>query len=243
MTSASLIKRQSLSHQVLRTLRDYIEQHDLGPGDRLPTERELAEDLGVSRNTIRESLGVLEAIGILKRGPKTGAVLQHADLGALGEVTQFLLRSRGDLEQLFEARRTLEISLMPLIVANAKEEDFVTMEESVEEMRRDIARGGLGTDGDIAFHHALLHAAGNALLMQFGALIQEFLHAPRTRILLDPAKANTSIEDHLAIIQALRAGDAGRAQSEMERHLNVYTERVFSSTKSPLQKRRIPASL
>lgn len=231
MTSAAPIKRQPLSRQVLRTLRDYIEDHNLGPGDRLPTERELSEDLGVSRNTVRESLGVLEAIGIIKRGPKTGAILQEADLNLLGEVTQFLLRSRGDLEDLFEARRTLEISLIPLIVANATDDDFAKMEKAVEEMRRDQARGGLGTDGDIAFHHALLHAAGNSLLMQFGALIQEFLRAPRTRMLLDPEKAQSSIEDHLAILDALRVHDVPRAQAEMERHLSTYTERVFNKPK------------
>ncbi|RYX84118.1 FadR family transcriptional regulator [bacterium] len=242
MTSAAPIKRQPLSRQVLRTLRDYIEEHNLGPGDRLPTERELSEDLGVSRNTIRESLGVLEAIGIIKRGPKTGAILQEADLESLGEVTQFLLRSRGDLEDLFEARRTLEISLMPLIVAHADEEDFAKLEKAVEDMKRDIERGGLGTDGDIAFHHALLHAAGNSLLMQFGALIQEFLRAPRTRMLLDPDKAQSSITDHLAIIDALRAHDVARAQSEMERHLSTYTERVFNKPRKPTKAKRAVAS-
>lgn len=229
-SSLSAVKRQPLSQQVLRSLRAYIEEHDLQPGDRLPTERDLALELGVSRNTVRESLGVLEAIGIIKRGPKVGAVLQPANLDLLGEVTQFLMRSRGELEQLFEARRTLEISLMPLVVANASEEDFAALEASIGQMELDIARGGLGTEGDVAFHHALLHASGNALLMQFGALIQEFFRAPRTRALLDPDKARSSIADHREIIAALRAHDAAAAQDAMGRHLGVYDVRVFSKS-------------
>jgi GntR family transcriptional repressor for pyruvate dehydrogenase complex len=228
----SAVKRQPLSRQVLRTLRDYISQHDLQPGDRLPTERDLASELQVSRNTVREALGVLEAIGVVKRLPKLGAVLQPANLELLGEVTQFLMRSRGDLEQLFEARRTLEISLMPLVVANAVENDFAQLEAAIEQMKTDIERGGVGTEGDVEFHHILLQAAGNALLMQFGALIQEFFRAPRTRVLLDPDTARQSIFDHQEIVAALRARDAEAAQQVMKRHLGVYNTRVFGK-KSP----------
>lgn len=221
------VKRQPLSRQVLRTLRDYIEEHNLQAGDRLPTERDLAAELQVSRNTVREALGVLEAIGVIKRLPKLGAVLQPANLELLGEVTQFLMRSRGDLEQLFEARRTLEISLMPLVVAHAGEDDFVQLEASIAQMETDIERGGLGTEGDVEFHRVLLQAAGNALLLQFGALIQEFFRAPRTRLLLDPETAKNSIADHHKIVEALRAGDANAAQQAMEQHLGVYDTRVF----------------
>jgi GntR family transcriptional repressor for pyruvate dehydrogenase complex len=230
MPSVSPIKRSSLTRQVLHSLRNHIEANNLKPGERLPTEQEFSEELGVSRSTIRGALGILEAIGVIKRGPKTGAVLQEADLELLGEVTQFLLRSHSDLEQLFEARRTLETALMPLVVQHATEEDFLKMEKSVEEMVRSVENGGLGTEGDIAFHHALLHAAGNSLLMQFGALIQEFLKEPRTRLFLDPGELPTSMRDHLAIIEALRARDVQRAQQEMERHLSVYNDRVFKGT-------------
>jgi GntR family transcriptional repressor for pyruvate dehydrogenase complex len=227
MSTLTAVKRQPLSRQVLSSLRGYIEDHDLQPGDRLPTERELADQLQVSRNTVRESLGVLEAIGVINRQPKVGAVLQAADLELLGEVTSFLMRSRDDLEQLFEARRTLEISLMPLVVANAQEEDFAEMEKATRWMHADIVRGGLGTDGDVAFHQALLHAAGNSLLMQFGAMVQEFFRAPRTRALLDPDTAQNSIDDHHIILKALRARDAKAAQAAMEKHLGVYDVRVF----------------
>jgi DNA-binding FadR family transcriptional regulator len=116
---------------------------------------------------------------------------------------------------------------MPLVVANANEEHFEQLEASIAMMERDIERGGLGTEGDIEFHRVLLHAAGNALLMQFGALIQEFFREPRTRMLLDPQKATSSIVDHREIIAALRGRDAEAAQQVMERHLSTYDERVF----------------
>lgn len=226
------IKRQPLSRQVLRSLRDYIEERNLQPGDHLPTERELAAELQVSRNTVRESLGVLEAIGVIKRQPKVGAVLQPANLELLGEVTQFLMRSRGDLEHLFEARRTLEVSLMPLVVANATADDFALLEAAIVHMEQDIAHGGLGTEGDVEFHRALLHAAGNSLLMQFGALIQEFFRAPRTRVFLDPETAKSSIADHRELLAALRMGDVAKAQDSMARHLGVYDKRVFGKETS-----------
>src|SRR5947208_14828114 len=83
------VNRQTLGQQVLRSLQQYILTQGLRPGDRLPTERELAAELGVSSNTVREALKSLETIGALTRKPRHGTVLQTVDFALLAEVAQF----------------------------------------------------------------------------------------------------------------------------------------------------------
>lgn len=212
--------------QVLHRLQDYIRAHKLGPGDRLPPERELAGALGVSRNTVREALKSLEAIGALSRRPRHGSVLQPVDFTLLAELSQFmLLRSVADLSDLFVARRLLEVNLLPLVAENCTEEHFERMESAIRLMEAEIETGQLGTEGDHAYHQALLAAAGNSFLAHFGTLIQEFFRDPRVRILADSEEAANAVRVHRQIVECLRKRDVPRAQKLMAEHLDVYLRR------------------
>ena len=220
------VPRKALSREVLGSIRRYIVSRKLQPGDRLPTERDLAADLGVSRNTVREALTTLEALGALDRHPGRGAVLQPIDLSLLAEISQFLMvRSAADINDLFVARRVLEISLLPLVAENANEEQFQRMEMANRLMEAEIEADGIAVDGDVAFHRALLAAANNKFLAQFGDLIQEFFRDRRTRLLVDANVARNAVEEHRQMIHHLRARDVAAAQAVMERHLDRYRER------------------
>lgn len=220
------VQKRTLSRQVLGSLRRYILSRQLQPGDRLPTERTLAADLGVSRTTLREALNTLETLGALARHPGRGCVLQPIDLSLLAEVSQFLMvRSAADINDLFVARRVLEISLLPLVAEHAGEEQFQRMEMANRLMEAEIEADGIAVDGDVAFHRALLAAANNKFLSQFGDLIQEFFRDRRTRLLVDANVARSAVEEHRQMVGHLRAGDVGAAQAVMERHLDRYRER------------------
>jgi GntR family transcriptional repressor for pyruvate dehydrogenase complex len=220
------VVRETLGQQVLRRLQEYIVAHELGPGDRLPTERELAASLGVSSNTVREALKSMETIGALVRKPRHGTVLQAVDFSALARVARFqLLHSPDDLAELFVARRLLEVGILPLVARNATEEQFRQMDAANDRMEAEIGTDGLGVEGDIAFHQALLAAASNKFLAQFGALLQEFFQQARRRVLANEAEARRSLEDHRRIVRALREGDVARAQQCMEAHLSQYQRR------------------
>jgi GntR family transcriptional repressor for pyruvate dehydrogenase complex len=220
------VVRETLGQQVLRRLQDYIVERGLGPGDRLPTERELAATLGVSSNTVREALKSLETIGALVRRPRHGTVLQPIDFAALANLARFqLLHTPADFTELFVARRLLEVSVLPLVVQHATEEDFQCMEDAIGAMEAEISAAGRGIEGDMAFHQALLAAAGNKFLSQFGALLQEFFRQSRTRTLGDLKEAWRSLEDHRRIVRALRDSDVARAQALMEEHLGHYLRR------------------
>lgn len=220
------VQRKALSREVLGNLRRYIVSRRLQPGDRLPTERELAADMGVSRTTIREALNTLETLGALDRHPGRGAILQPIDFGLVAEIAQFLMvRSAADIEDLFVARRVLELSQLPLVAANAGEEHYRRMEMANQLMEAEIEAEGIAVDGDVAFHRALLAAAGNKFLTQFGDLIQEFFRDRRTRMLVDSDVARAAVAEHREIVDLLRSGDVETAQAVMTRHIDRYRER------------------
>ena len=222
----SRIRPNRASDDVVAQIRSAILGRRFQPGDRLPTERALAADLGVSRTTLREALNTLETLGALARHPGRGCVLQPIDLSLLAEVSQFLMvRSAADINDLFVARRVLEISLLPLVAEHAGEEQFQRMEMANRLMEAEIEADGIAVDGDVAFHRALLAAANNKFLSQFGDLIQEFFRDRRTRMLVHAGVARNAVEEHRQMVGHLRAGAVGAAQAVMERHLDRYRER------------------
>ncbi len=217
------VTRQTLSQQVLRSLRDYIAAHRLRPGDHLPAESELAAALGVSRNTLREALKALQTVGMVSRRPKQGTVLQPVNFALLAEVAQCqLLNSSADLAEVFVARRLLEVSILPLVAARATEQQFQEMETAIRLMEAEIDQGRIGVEADMAFHRALVAATNNKLLAQFGAIVQEFFRDVRGKLLFDAANARRVLKDHRQIVAALRRGDVAVAQRLMEAHLDHY---------------------
>lgn len=215
--------RQAIPGQVLKKLRQYIIDHDLKPGDRLPTERQLAEHLKVSRNSVREALTSLESVGAVLRRPKIGCVLQPIDMAMLAEVTQFqMLRDTKDLTELFIARRLLEESILPLAVANATDEDMATLEANNNAMAIALEQNQMVYDLDEAFHRALFTAAHNKFLFQFGSLIQVFFRESRRKIRASADQPNNTVEEHRAIVAAIGKRDAKAAQKHMRHHLSNY---------------------
>jgi GntR family transcriptional regulator, transcriptional repressor for pyruvate dehydrogenase complex len=218
---SKLPSRQLLTRQVLQILTQKIVAGGLVPNDRLPTEHQLAAELHVSRNTVREALGSLEAIGAIVRRPKRGAVLQPVDLSALAGISQvFLLRSAADFAELLVARRTFEIGLLPLVAQHATPHDFQQMEAANALIEAEVAAGWAPIEGDLAFHKAILHASHNRFLIQFGKLLEEFFRASRDRAGPDQRVSQRTLREHRQIIRALMSGDARAAQRLMGRHLN-----------------------
>jgi GntR family transcriptional repressor for pyruvate dehydrogenase complex len=227
MPTPAPVVRQLLPRQVLDSLVRSIAARQLGPDDRLPTERELAAELGVSRNTVREALGSLEAIGAVTRSPKRGAVLKPVDFSALAQISQvFMLRTASDFAELLDARRAFEIGLLPLVANAATADDFQRMEAANRVIESEVAAGWLPVEGDLAFHLAVLNASHNRFLIQFGKLLEAFFRAARPRIVPDEALYRRTLKEHRQLIRLLSAGDAPRAQRLMEKHLNPSPQRV-----------------
>ncbi len=216
--------RTPRSHVVIEVLREHIARNHLRPGDKLPGEQALAQDLGISRNAVREGLKALQMAGVLERRPRVGTTLCTLDLSAAAQAVALpVAPSQEELQELFEARHYLELALLPLIAANARETDFRRMEAAIVRQREDLQGGGDGVEGDKAFHRALLQAAGNRHLAQLAEIVRRYFGIARQALRTEPDMRDArlaSLEEHVAIVQALRRGDAGAAQRVMDTHLS-----------------------
>src|SRR5687768_10644769 len=225
------IKRQNIYQQLVEHLQQYIIDNSLRPGDRLPTEAELAARFRVSRQSVREAVKVLESIGVVETRPRDGSRLSMMSTRSLTDHLRFFFELDGaTVKEMAAARRVIECAFVPVIVENADESDFHRLEAAIERMREHTRRGETFAEADMAFHQALATATKNRVMAGFGAMVQEFFIHLRSRIKADRTKQQRSIQEHEQILKALREKDVRAAQNAIEHHLRVYDEATPGSS-------------
>lgn len=201
--------RQSTPNQITELLEARILAGELRPGDRL-RETQLAEAFGVSRNTLREALRVLEREGLIRHIPHRGA-----------EVTKL---SEEDVADIYRARETLEVA--GTHAAAASPEALSAIEAEVDALEAAGRAGDARTllDHDFGFHRLLVAQLDSDRLDEvFGALQRELRLALSQLDAYDPMP---QVDEHRAIFDALRAGDGDGAEELVRRHLEVAQSRV-----------------
>ena len=192
------------------------------PGGRLPTERQLAADLGVTRTMVRHALAVLEAEGRISREVGRGTFVR--DAGPAAARGNNRPKSAHDVgpAHVMAARRLIEPQVLPLVVAWATTRDF-------EEMQRCVEGGATAKSydefevWDFALHHAIVRASGNPLLVAMYAEIERARQGQlwgNLKRLHDSRERREAYQsDHVMLVDALRARDLPRATETMEMHL------------------------
>jgi GntR family transcriptional repressor for pyruvate dehydrogenase complex len=216
------VKRTSLVDTVMERIRSLITEGHLAPGDRLPTEAELIQQLEVSRTVLREAIGRLEAMGLLTvRGPRgmfvgdTGSLLSCVRL-----IRSALTVSPRELVQFTEFRRAIECDAVRSAAVQATAADVAELEALCEEIRRSDLDYATVFQIDLRFHRKLLELAGNEVMSNVMEVVREFVlasiaqGAPYRR---DPEK---TYRGHRAIVAAIRAHDAEAAEKAMRDHLD-----------------------
>ncbi|MDG3008250.1 FadR/GntR family transcriptional regulator [Paludisphaera mucosa] len=216
MNTAPRIKLRDV---VAGRLKSYIVDGDLRPGDRLPTEADLAKRFGVSRLSLREATKSLEFLGILEARPGRGLSVGQVDMDRVTEYLGFhpALHDVAP-EVLIDTRVILEAGVLPH-VARRMERNPLLYESLAETNSRlgrveDIAEGVVL---DRAFHHQLIAASGLSPLMAFGDLLAVFFR--RFGKHLDVAAA---VRGHQVVLDALKSGDLAEADREIRVHIEFY---------------------
>jgi len=212
-----------LYHQIADQLREQIRQGHYSLGSRLPPERELAIQLGVSRPSVREALIALEIAGCVE--VRMGAGIYVRGSGD-GEPTAALGESPLELMQ---ARVVLEGGLMPQASARATPAGLAAVREAVEEMRDAFAAGKSALDADRRFHLAVAALAGNSVVERMVGELFNGRYSPMSLQLSALADTHQNWEDalreHERILDALEAHDPLAAQAAMRVHLFNAQER------------------
>ena len=204
MTSRGL---EGSTEQVVGFVRNLIDRGRLRPGDRLPAERDLAVQIGVSRPSVRAGLHALAAMGVVQSRHGSGTYIPDGPPSLGSEPLSFLAALHGfTREEMYEARRILEIEAAGLAAERATSEDLATLAEEVAGLFANRDNPHLFLVHDINFHRYVAEAAKNPIV---GALVGMVsgLYYERRRIYQsirarDPEGARRAMNDHLT--QALR---------------------------------------
>jgi GntR family transcriptional repressor for pyruvate dehydrogenase complex len=216
------VSRPRLYEQLVERLLDYMHSERLKVGDRLPAERDLATQLGVSRASISQALVALEVQGVIDVRHGDGAVI--LDVPAERQVLAALRARRSRLREVIEAREALEVKLAALAARRRTPEDLGTIDDALAEMAGEVARGERGASGDEHFHAAVTAAAHSGLLAGLMTEIAELVRESRIESLTQPGRPEQSLLAHRKVADAIRDGDAEGAAAAMAAHIAAVSD-------------------
>jgi GntR family transcriptional regulator, transcriptional repressor for pyruvate dehydrogenase complex len=205
-------------------LMAFIAERRLQSGDRLPSERELAERFGIGRNAVREAIATLTALGVVESRPQSGIYLR--EIRRQSSFEALVMRSRlgraptlSEISETMEVRAVLERIAVELACARRDDEDLATLDRILKETERVIDEKGNIADAYKTFRLALVSAAHNAILLRVLNASYEFTQARRRLYFAHLQRAKTSHRQHKAIVEAVRARDAPRATKLIDDHM------------------------
>ena len=212
----------SVRDRVVEHVRRLIEKGTLGPGDRLPGERDLALELGVSRPSVRSGLEALEAIGVVvsRRGAGTFIAEGPPDLG-IEPLSLLASLHRLTSSEMFEARLVLEVGVAGLAARHASADALATMADVVSEMFASLEDPKAFLVHDVRFHRAVAAGCGNRVLAALMEMVSAQFYELRKQTIGRARDLKESAEMHRRIYRAIRARDREAAQAAMTEHLEA----------------------
>lgn len=219
------LEKQNLSDQIIAQIKSMVETGAYKPGDKLPSERDLSQLLGVSRLPLREALKTLEFIGVLETKPKNGMTVKGLGRAKVLELLDESCFDSDILDDLKVARLALEIKAVELACTKRTESDLQGMADAIEAMAKeyDSKSQRKAIDASLAFHMAILKASRNKVLLALYLYINDFglFREGRVRSFSIPGRLAAAIREHKEIYEAIKNRDANLAVEQMQFHLNT----------------------
>lgn len=223
------IRREPLANEIARRLVEYLLSGEVSPGERMPSERELAQAFGVGRSAMREAIKSLSLIGLVEVRHGDGTYLRKADSAILPQIIEWgLLLGEPRTRDLVEARQKIEEVIAGLAAERRDETDLAALRTSLAAMAEASgpdADPAAFVDADVQFHLLLADAARNTALRDVLVGIQALLRAWIRRAISIGDRAG-SLEEHMPILEAVERGDPEAAERAMAAHMRHAGERL-----------------
>ncbi|HHV78643.1 MAG TPA: FadR family transcriptional regulator [Firmicutes bacterium] len=211
------IKRLTLCDYIVEEIKNMIINGTLKPGDKLPTERELAEKLGVGRSSVREAVKALHSMGLVAR-TKDGIFIDIKSSAFFTDPR--LLSKEVSAAELFEARKVIEVETAGMAAERASAEELKTLEDILN-----------GSDGepippekfviyDMSFHLSIAKASHNRVLLQILGSIKDLLWEAQSEVAKVPGVMEKAKIQHRQVFEAIREGNPEAAKAKMFAHLD-----------------------
>ena len=209
-----------MAEQVVEQIRALIGSGQLRPGDRLPAERELCKQLGISRPSLRAGLRMLVAHGVLRARHGSGTYVADGPPSLDSEQLSLLAALHGfTFDQMFEARRVLEVQVAGLAAERATAEHLATIAEETAEMYAALDDPQQYLIHDIKFHRAIASASGNPILATLVEMVSAVMYDQRRETIGRAHDFKESVEMHQRIYRAIRSQKPDAARQAMHDHL------------------------
>jgi GntR family transcriptional repressor for pyruvate dehydrogenase complex len=206
---------------------------ELKSGDRLPTERELAEQFHASRTAVREAMKILAQKGLVEMRPGRGTIVidgaREAMQNSIDLVMKLKLGEVGGSDKLVEVREILEIEIAAMAAARASEKEIAAMREAVKEMDASLQDADAFIAADNCFHEALAQATQNTLILILVNSIVNLLSEQRKQIFAVEGGPQRGQVHHKRILESIINRDPDAARSAMRAHLQQVREDVGHS--------------
>ena len=200
------IKKPAIANTVMQRIYDALLQGEIKPGDLLPSEAELSEQLCVGKSSVREAIKMLNAIGVVESVQGEGTFVRTSvDEAAVNPLTYQMVLMQSTDEQIFELRCCIEPAYTILAMRKATPEDLEKIRETVDNLERKIQTNAQTAEDDLAFHAAILDATHNSYMIRIGKTVLQLFEASIQKSMYNiPEQA---LIDHRQILEAFEKKD------------------------------------
>jgi len=220
---------RAVHNEIIAQIRYLINNKNLEPGDKLPSERMLSEKFGVTRSLLREAIQKLEFYGILKSIPQSGTFV--ANIGAIamnGMIEDILRLKKADFKDLVETRILLELKTCRLAAIRRTEEQLEQVYQAHIAYKTKVLNGNDAVQEDLLFHLAIAKASGNSSLNTLMLIITPEIITNFTKYhVCDKNMAHLSIQEHQDIYDAIKNQDPKFAKMKMKVHFKALYEYCY----------------
>lgn len=212
------------SSSVIAGIIDYLNERRLQPGDRLPSERDLAERLNAGRNAVREALATLVTLRMVESRPNSGIYLRHLERDSSFEALVMLAEIGGtpsptELAETMEVRAHLEALAVRLACERRTDEDLDRLADVLRRTEQVLAESGNIAQVDTEFHLLLVNATHNTILVRVLNAFYRFTAKRRELLFADHAQGLASAREHRKLLEHIRSRDAARAEALILKHM------------------------
>lgn len=219
------IVRQKLSDQVLERLREKIETGEIGPGELMPSERDLMEQYGVGRPAVREAMQTMQVMGLItiQQGGRARVNRLSTDTAVqnMDSIARLLLStSPENLEHLKEARRMFELGMVRIAAERATPADVAALRALVEHQRAEAPEAEAFIRTDMAFHRRIAAISANPIFVALSNAMLSWLFTYHSELLRWTGNEAVTLQEHGLIVDAIEAHAPEKAVEAMRVHLD-----------------------
>jgi GntR family transcriptional regulator, transcriptional repressor for pyruvate dehydrogenase complex len=227
-------QRHTASDIIIDQFTKMIKEGKLNINDKIPSERDLSEQFGVGRSTVREALKSMNSMGLLESRPGEGTFIRKVDSDSIKQQLQWsFYLDPAPVTELFQLRMLLELKMVEMAALNREEEHLLEMEQWIHSMKDD-SESIKNKKNDLMFHMTIASASGNKLMYNLLDLIRLSLEEWFELVLTEPVNVINSIDEHILILDAIREKNPTMAMYHLQTHLESGEKRlldIYSSIK------------